>query len=283
MMRFAVAGSSVVFGVTWRCRVLAAATVAGALCALTGCEVTQPQNTPVSQRLETNAATGRQYYIYVPSNYTHDRAWPVIVTCHGSHPYDVADMHIREWKMLGERYGCIVIAPELDATDGIVGDGPVLGMLADEKLILSILAELSYRYNIDRANIMITGFSGGGFPTYFVGLRHPDIFSVIAARSCNFSRINLDGWFTAESIKTPIIVYYGDHDAGPIQSQSENAIHYLRFERGMPVQTAIVPNCGHERHPEYAMKFFYDHWRTARPSMATSASSATPAETARIP
>jgi poly(3-hydroxybutyrate) depolymerase len=278
-MLSAVAGNSSVLGMTWKGRALAAVIMAGAICTLTGCPVPQDQRTPVQQRLETNTCTGRQYYIYVPSNYSHNRAWPVVVTCHGSHPYDIAEMHIREWKMLGERYGCIIIAPELDATDGIVGDGPVSGMLFNEKLILSILAELSYRYNIDRANIMITGFSGGGFPTYFVGLRHPDVFSVIAARNCNFSRPNLDSWFAAEANKTPVLVYYGDHDAGPIQTQSENAIHYLRSQ-GFAVQTTIVPNCGHERHPEYAMDFFHSHWRPSRPSMTSPPS---PAETARIP
>jgi poly(3-hydroxybutyrate) depolymerase len=283
-MRFAIADSSSVLGMTWKGRVLAGVIIAAALCTLPGCPVTQDPNTPVPERLETNAATGRQYYLYVPSKYTHNQAWPVVITCHGSHPYDTADMHIREWKMLGERYGCIIIAPELDSTDGIVGDGPVSGMLFNEKLILSILAQLSYRYNIDRANIMLTGFSGGGFPTYFVGLRHPDIFSVLAARNCNFSRPNLEGWFAAEATKTPILVYYGDRDAGPIQSQSENAIQYLRSQ-GFSVQTAIVPNCGHERHPEYAMDFFHSHWRPSRPSMVTPASpgSRDSSLTARIP
>ena len=72
-------------------------------------------------------------------------------------------------------------------------------MLESERRILSILSGLAYRYNLDRANIMITGFSGGGFPSYFVGLRNPEVFSVVAARKCNFNRANLDGWWPAEA------------------------------------------------------------------------------------
>ena len=83
-----------------------------------GCAVPQPQDTPVWQRRELDPVSGRAFWIYVPSTYTHARAFPVIITCHGTPPYDIAEHHIREWKMLGERYGCIIVAPELIATDG---------------------------------------------------------------------------------------------------------------------------------------------------------------------
>jgi dipeptidyl aminopeptidase/acylaminoacyl peptidase len=233
-----------------------------------GCAVTQPQNTPVQQWHDRDAATGRGYYVYVPSTYSAARAAPVIVSCHGTPPYDVAEHHIREWKALGEQYGCIIVCPELVATDGLLGDGPVVGMFKDERYILSILSSLGYRFNIDRANIMITGFSGGGFPTYWVGLRHPDIFSVVAARNCNFSEGNLEGWYPEDALKTPIIVYFGSNDPGTIQGQSLNAIRYLR-SRGFVVDALTIPGSGHERHPEYAMDFFRKHWRPAQPSLPT--------------
>lgn len=234
-----------------------------------GCAVTQPQNTPVPEVHEVDPATGRGYWIYVPSTYRYDKPAPLIVTCHGTPPYDVANHHIREWKMLGEQNGCIVIAPELIATDGLIGDGPTSGMLSDERYILSIVSFLGYRYNIDRANIMITGFSGGGFPTYWIGLRHPDVFSAVVARSCNFSEGNLDGWYPADALNTPVMVYYGENDPGTIQGQSRAAIQYFST-RGFKLKTYVIPNIGHERRPEYAMDFFREHWRVARPTMSVS-------------
>jgi len=231
-----------------------------------GCAVTQPQDTPVPHVLEADPTTGRAYYLYVPSTYRHDRPAPLIVTCHGTPPYDVAEYHIREWKMQAELNGCIVVAPTLIATDGLLGDGPLVGMLADERYILSIISNLSYRYNIDRANIMITGFSGGGFPTYWVGLRHPEIFSVITARSANFNQPNLEGWFNGEATATPVMVYYGENDPGSIRSQSEAAVAYLR-SRGFTVTSRAIPGLGHERRPEIAMDFFRKHWRPAQPTM----------------
>ena len=232
-----------------------------------GCAVTQPQNTPVQERHEVDPATSRGYWLYVPSSYRSDHPAPLIVTCHGTWPYDVANMHIREWKWYAEQNGCIAVAPELGATDGIFGDGPVSGMLSDEKFILSLISGLGYRYNIDRANVMMTGFSGGGFPAYWIGLRHPDVFSVVVARNCNFSESNTEGWWTPESLRTALKIYYGEYDISVIKDQSEHAIGYFRA-RGFAVETEVVPGSGHERHPEVAMDFFRRHWKTPHPSLA---------------
>lgn len=243
--------------------------VAAAGVTLTGCPVPQLQNTPSWQRKEIDPISGRAYWIYVPHGYSHAKAAPLIVTCHGTPPYDVAEMHIREWKMLGEQYGCIVVSPELVATDGIFGDGPVDGMLDDERFILSIVSLMGYRYNIDRGNIMITGFSGGGFPSYFVGLRRPDVFSTVVARSCNFSETNLEGWIPpgGSANRQSILVYYGENDPGAIKNQSNNAIRWLKA-KGYAIDTNVIPGIGHERRPEYAMNFFRRHWHPSRPTMA---------------
>jgi poly(3-hydroxybutyrate) depolymerase len=234
---------------------------------LAGCAVPQPQNTIEQQRHEVDPLTKSGYYLFVPHGYRHDQPMPVIVTCHGTPPYDVAEHHIREWKYIAEQNGCIVVAPELTGTDGIFGDGPVNAMLDDERRILSILSGLGYRYNIDKANIMITGFSGGGFPTYWVGLRHPEVFSAVSARNCNFNQGNLDGWYPPEAHVIRVQIYYGDADPGPIIAQSKAGIDYLRGQ-GFAVSAAVLPSTGHERHPEVAMNFFLQNMRAPRPSLS---------------
>ena len=237
--------------------------------ALTGGCPLQPTPPTVEQpRHEVDAVTKQGYYLFVPHSYRHDQPMPVIVTCHGTPPYDIAEHHIREWKWLGEQNGCIIVSPVLVGTDGIFGAGPVPDMLECERRILSILGGLSYRYNLDRANIMITGFSGGGFPAYWVGLRNPEVFSVVAARNCNFNQGNLDGWWPPEARSVHIIVYYGEVDPGAIIAQSKAAIEYFRGQ-GFNLSTAIIPGVGHERHPEVAMKFFQENMRPPRPSLGS--------------
>jgi poly(3-hydroxybutyrate) depolymerase len=243
------------------------AVIFGLLAPLGGCAVPQPQDTPVSEHYELDSVTGRKYWLYVPSNYRPDRPAPLIVSCHGTPPFDVARHHIEEWKMLGEQRGCIVLAPELSATDGILGDGPLVGMVANENYILSLFSLMCYRFNIDRNNVMITGFSGGGFPTYWVGLRHPDVFTVVVARNCNFSEWNLDNWYPPEAVHTSVMVYYGENDPGAIQAQSKAAIQYLS-SKGFRVESAVILGSGHQRHPEVAMQFFCKNWRAPKPTVA---------------
>jgi len=99
------------------------------LAALGGCYVPPGPVETDDPWLYTDPATGRSYYLYVPTTYNHNKPAPVIISCHGTPPYDVARHHIDTWRGYGEKYGCIIIAPTLDGTDGIFGDGPVSGMM----------------------------------------------------------------------------------------------------------------------------------------------------------
>ena len=260
------------------------------ICTMVGCAVPDFPNTPVPPDLETDPVTGRQYWIYVPQSYRPNRPSPLVVTCHGTIPFDTSDRHIRTWKWLAEQHRCIVLAPALVGSDGIFGDGPVAAMLANERFILSLISMLGYRYNIDRANIMITGFSGGGFTTYWVGLRHPDLFSVIVASNCNFSERNLAGWhpILTEDVRLSnqdrpttnsgspnrrhglsVMVYWGEYDPALIVSQSAEAVRYLNAH-GIDVKSDILADLGHERTPRMAMAFFRRHHRPPVPSLPVS-------------
>ena len=253
---------------------LLSAWIVAAAC-LGGCAVTQPPAKHSTPALRTEPTTGRSYYIMVPHSYRRGKPAPVIISCHGTIPFDTSVMHSGEWEWLAEQHGCILVTPSMIGTDGILGAGPSGRMLADEKLILSILGHLNYLYDIDRNNIMITGFSGGGFPAYFVGLRHPDVFSVVAARNCNFNERSIDGWYPPEALNTPVLVYYSEHDPGAIRGQSRNAVAYFK-RKGFKLATALVPDKGHERTPEYAMKFFVENWQGTPPPFRPLPKSALP-------
>ncbi|KKL71998.1 hypothetical protein LCGC14_2089330, partial [marine sediment metagenome] len=232
---------------------------------LLGCAVPQPQDTRTQPKLMSEPITGGVYYLFVPYNYDPEKPAPVIVSCHGTDPFDVAAYHVGEWKKLAENHGCILVCPKLSSTDGILGAGAAGPLLRDERLIMSILGQLHYLYKIDRRNILMTGFSGGGFPVYFIGLRHPDVFTAISARNCNFNELSVDGWYPPEALNTPIQVYYGEHDPGAIRGQSEAGIKYLRRSGFKTVDTQIIPGAGHERHPEVAMKWWLSRWNGTPP------------------
>jgi len=229
------------------------------LVCLSGCPVTQPQGTPVPQVLQTEPNTGAKYWLYVPSTYKPDRAWPLAVTLHGTHGWDGADPQIREWKRLAEDKGFLVAAPELKSVQGIL---PVVKGLwfkdlqDDERKVLAVIDAICDKYKVDRKTVLLTGFSAGGYPLYYIGLRNPQRFLMLIARACNSDIDLLESVkLTDETRKLPIVIYWGKDDLGPIQDQSWMAFRYLR-ERGFKLAEKEEFRGGHLRKPDLA----YDYW-----------------------
>ena len=226
---------------------------------VSGCPVTQPQDTPVPAVREVEPKTGRDYRLYVPSTYDQARAWPLVITLHGTHGWDSSNAQIKEWKALAEEEGFIVAAPSLQSVQGIL---PVVrsfwfdDLAVDERAVLAIIDEVSDNYNIDPNAVLLTGFSAGGYQLYYIGLRNPDRFNALIARACNshldiFERIEL----TDEARQLPIEIFWGKDDLKPLRDQSWAAFRYLR-ERGFCRAHRQETKGGHFRRPEMAYKLW---------------------------
>ncbi len=232
---------------------------------LAGCPVTQPQQTPVSAIRAKLGATGSEYWLYVPSAYSGDHDWPLVITLHGTYGWDSSRAQIDEWKHLAERRGLIVAAPDLKSVQGIL---PVIrsvwmrDLQADERIILGLIDELSGKYRIDPNAILLTGFSAGGYPLYYVGLRHPERFDMLIARACNSDLEMMEGIELTEAArKLPIMIFWGKDDLPQIQEQSWAAFRFLRERRCFSTQREEIKG-GHLRHPEFA----YETWRKRLPA-----------------
>ena len=237
---------------------------------ITGCPITQPQDTPVHEIHLQVPETGTGYYLYVPSEYVPSRKWPLVVTLHGTHGFDNALAQVKEWKALAEENGFIVLAPELISPQGIL---PVIRSLRlhdlkkDEKRILSAIENVKQHYNIDDRNILITGFSAGGYPLYYVAVKHPQLFNCLVARACNFdSKILASLGITEELRKMPMLIFYGKTGINPISSllnplanQSWEAFRYFREHKCFNAKIKAIAG-GHLRRPEIAYNFWRRYW-----------------------
>ncbi len=238
---------------------------------LSGCPVTQSQDVPAPQRRMVEPQTGAIYSIYVPSYHSNERTWPLVVTLHGSLLWDGHTRQIAEWKALAERKGFVVIAPKLQSAEGILPNvGYVEKLEKDEKITLAIIDHVTKKYNIDRGDpktgrkpaIMLSGFSAGGYPLYWIGLRNPDRFNMLTARACNsdiraMDRIRLSD----EARKIPIFIFWGKDDLQPIQEDSWAAFRWLRRHRVYTTRKKEVRG-GHLRRPDVA----YNAWAPYLPA-----------------
>ena len=244
--------------------------------ALAGCPVMQNQRTPVSEFQRTEPLGQHKYWLYVPSTYSASRNCPLVITLHGTHGFDNSTSQIREWKSLAEDNGFIVAAPDLKSPQGILPvakNGRFKDLADDEQTILNCLADVQKDYRIDPRAVLLTGFSAGGYAMYYVGLRHPDRFTALAARACNsdveiFERIQL----TDQARNMPIIIIRGRDDLMPLSQQSLAAYAWLRQHRCFNTEHHKIQG-GHIRQPQIA----WSQWRKFLPKEYQPAPRPTPA------
>ncbi len=129
---------------------------------LAGCPLPVHPPTPVKPKLHKEPSTRRSYWLYVPSYYSADREWPVVIPLHGTYGWDGAWAQCMEWKYVAEKHGFLVASPRLRSVQGIL---PTVKSLwfrdldKDEELVLAMIDDVAGKYRVDRKAVLLTGFS----------------------------------------------------------------------------------------------------------------------------
>jgi predicted esterase len=247
-------------------RLLAWAVGAAALAACAGCPVTQPQDTPVPQLKFRSPKTRSEYHVYVPSDAAELGPMPMVVTLHGTHGFDSASAQVKEWKALAEEHGFVVLAPELSSPQGILPISRSMRLAdlnKDEARIVAAIEEVKRKYRINDKAVMITGFSAGGFPLYYVAIRHPELFSVLVARACNADMDVIEGLkVTGKLRQMPMLIFFSKTGINPISSnlnpiarQSWAVYRHLRTSECYQADIKATEG-GHHRRPDLALAFW---------------------------
>lgn len=236
------------------------------LTGLLGCAVPQPPgNGRMSAVLEPE--TGRSYLLYLPESYIGlsdeeraQRRWPLVMTFHGMKPYDTALLQMLEWEREADRYGMIVVAPELLAFDFVIGQFPqndvTLLFEADERAILAIMDHVQSTTAADQRHVLSTGFSSGGYMAHYMLNRHPERFSCLAVRQANFSPAVLDSNATDRSRDRPILIVNTENDVPLCVEESRDAIRWYEAHGYSRLAWLKIRRLAHERTPDLAAGFF---------------------------
>jgi pimeloyl-ACP methyl ester carboxylesterase len=211
---------------------------------------------PAPTRLITEPLTEGKYYLYVPSNYTPEKRWPLVVTCHGTPPWDTAKFQVDEWSPLAEDKGCIILAPKLRGTRGDFAPRlaeQIKRQRSDERLILAAVNHVKAGYSIADDQVFLTGWSAGGYAVLYTGLRHPDVFRALAIRQGNFDRRYVKDCEPFLDPCQPIYVLYGSLDV-LATDEAKKALEWMREHRLSVWEHEIYGS--HRRHPKLAYDFF---------------------------
>lgn len=246
----------------------ATATMLGALILTnSGCIVPQGKGKGNASRL-VEPSTNTGYWLYLPEEYVRSGGqhpqggrWPLVVTFHGAKPYDNAHPQIREWQQEADRYGYVVIAPELRTSDSFMQyplKDPTLSYVQhDERAVMAIMDEVFRRTNADPARVLATSWSAGGYMAHFMVNRHPERFACLAVKQSNFSEALLDPIQVVRYADMPVAIFFGENDFPACRTESEAAVRWYRLH-GFNVVAKRIRGLGHERTPQTAAAFFAD-------------------------
>jgi len=221
----------------------------------TGCLVVNNLPAPGKSLTLTEPILNCQYYLYVPTGYSRRSKWPMVITCHGTIPWDTAKRQFDEWKGLAEQKGFLLVAPELVGTSGFhpKTEKQIKRQIRDEEAIMSIIRSIRGARSVDDNRIFLTGWSAGSYAVLFTGLRHPDVFRALSIRQGNFNPAFFEPCIPFLDRYQPVQVMFGHID--PID-KTDACVEWLRRHE---VEPDVLERPGsHQRDPLPVFKFFAD-------------------------
>jgi predicted peptidase len=179
-----------------------------------------------------------KYIIFVPHSYKGEKSYPLILFLHGA----------GETGKDGERQAKVGLGPAIKKKEKTFRFFAVFPQSqkrtwkadsADGERALAILKEVQKEYKIDDKRIYLTGLSMGGFGTWSMAAKHPDMWAAIAP-ICGGGNVK-----TAAKIKDiPCWCFHGDADKAVKADLSRKMIAALKDAGGNPRYTEY-PGVGH--------------------------------------
>ncbi len=200
---------------------------------------------------------GLPYRLFVPKNYEASRRYPMIVFLHGSGERGTDNQaqinangppRMASDEVQAEQ-PCFVLAPQCppenrwQSWDQKSPRGVMVRMAAQPsdpmRLLMQLLDELPHQFSLDTRRIYLTGLSLGGFGTWELLARRPQMFAA-AVPICGRADLT-----TAPILKSiPIWAFHGDADQSVSVEHTRAMVGALTVF-GAPVRYTEYPGVGH--------------------------------------
>lgn len=191
----------------------------------------------------TIAPGGRPFGLYVPSNYTPTRQWPMTVLLHGNG--SSGEEMAFQFQSYANTAGVVVLAPN----SAQVTWDLILNLNFGNDLIFidNLLKWAFVRVNVDPNRLSISGFDDGATYALWLGLKNGDLFTRIAAftpcSSVPDVRTGLPALFISHSTDdtvAPIAVC--TRPAVPILQADGYTVQYVEYTSGQGNGHFITPD-----------------------------------------
>jgi dienelactone hydrolase len=226
---------------------------------------------------------------YLPAGYDKKQKWPTVLQLHG---YNPANPDYWDWWSADNRG---YVHTETPGQGDIIyiephGRGNTQYLALGDSDVLRCLAEAKKALSVDEDRVYLTGDSMGGWGTWNVSTRHPDLFAAIAPvfggvdyhsqmseeqlaalnPSERFWADKDSSWSMADSlVNMPIYVHHGDRDAAVNVEWSRYGVRMLQ-RWGYDIRYQEYPGKVHEAlgpggNGDLSRAWFLEHRRNANP------------------
>jgi predicted peptidase len=184
------------------------------------------------------------YLLYLPPGYNSDTAkrWPLMLFLHGAgeRGTDVQKVAVHgplAEAQQGTNFPFIIVAPQCPDAE-----------IWDNEQLLQLLKDTTAKLRVDTNRVYLTGLSMGGFGTWKLGLRHPELFAAIAPICGGGSMIDTLGLRpsqTAALKSLPVWAFHGAKDPVVPQAESERMVAMLKRMGCQDVKLTVYPEADH--------------------------------------
>jgi len=204
--------------------------------------------------------------VYLPPGYDPTRKWPLVVQLHG---YNSANPVYVRWWAVDSRHPAI--DAEFSNHQGVIymeahGRGNTEYKGIGDSDVVRVIAMARQMFSVDEDRVYLTGESMGGWGTWSVGTRHPDLFAAIApvyggadyhsrmfeeelaslSEIDRFRQEKWSSWAMADGLlNVPISIHHGDQDDTVSVEYSRWGTRLLQ-RWGYDVRYHEIPGAGHE-------------------------------------
>ena len=218
---------------------------------LTGTGVTpafaqqESQKTGFLQRTHTDESGDHKYQLFVPTDYSADTQWPIIVFLHGAGERGNdgnAPTQVGLGPLLRTRpdvFPFLVLFTQCEDVDSRLLQG-WRAEGADSKRMLQILQEVEKDYSVDPQHRILTGWSMGGYGAWSIGAATPDLWSAVVPVSSGGDSTLAQQW-----PNVPVWTIHGQRDNVVRPSAVTGIIDELR-NQGRAPWLSIISDSGHD-------------------------------------
>lgn len=218
--------------------------------------ITQPYRRAFKSKYDQSY---QPYTIKLPRNYDPAKKYPLLVFLHGS---GQDEQHVLDKPRSGGDF--IEVAPfARDMYSCYSSD-------SSQNDILEAIEDVMLHFSADRNNIIIGGFSMGGYGALRTFYQHPELYRAVAVFAGHPNLANdwlgeghpdfLQTGYLNSFSKTPVFIYHGRKDGALPIAATEQLITRLRSSN-IPVTERLISNKAHEYPDEETNKIYFE-WLT---------------------